>query len=303
MKIGLAGLGKMGSQTAEKLLAGGHELVVDTRHEENTKPLVEKGADTFTDYPDLLAKLGDAPIVWLMIPHEKVPAEVQKLLEVLPPFSVIVDGGNSRYTSTMELQKLAQKQGVQIVDVGTSGGVWGLENGFSMMVGGDGPTVERLSPLFDELAKPKGAWHHFGPTGAGHFIKMVHNGIEYGLMQAYAEGYRLIKEGPVEGVDLGKVAEVWQHGSINQSFLNELIEHMLKENPGLEGVEGRVAESGEARWMLEAAEELGIPAPVIKQAFNVRLASQQGDINYATKLLAQLRNEFGGHHVNPEDSA
>jgi 6-phosphogluconate dehydrogenase len=201
----------------------------------------------------------------------------------------------------MELYKQAEQQGVQIVDVGTSGGIWGEDNGFSMMVGGDGPTVERLTPLFDELAKPSGAWHHFGPTGTGHFVKMVHNGIEYGLMQAYAEGYRLIKEGPFDGVDLGKVAEVWQHGSINQSFLNGLIEHMLKENPELAGVEGKVAESGEARWMLETAQELGIPTPVIQQALDVRLASQNGETNFATKLLAQLRNEFGGHHVNPDE--
>src|SRR5690606_8650087 len=150
-------------QVARKLLTGGHELVVDSRHEDHTRPLVEQGADTFTDYQELLAKLGEAPIIWLMIPHEKVPAEVQKLLEILPPFSVIVDGGNSRYTSTMELYKQAEQQGVQIVDVGTSGGIWGEDNGFSMMVGGDGPTVERLTPLFDELAKPSGAWHHFGP--------------------------------------------------------------------------------------------------------------------------------------------
>lgn len=302
MKIGLAGLGKMGSQVARKLLAGGHELVVDSRKPENTQPLIELGAQSFSDYHDLIGQLGEAPIIWLMIPHAKVPAEVQKLLEILPPFSVIVDGGNSRYTSTMELQLQAEKQGVQIVDVGTSGGVWGMENGFSLMVGGDGPTVERLSPLFDELAKPNGAWHHFGATGAGHYVKMVHNATEYGLMQAYAEGYRLLKEGPLENIDLVKVAEVWQRGSINQSFLNGLIEDMLKHDHNLEAVEGRVAESGETKWALETAHDADIPLPVIQNAFDVRLESQKGNINYATKFLAQLRNEFGGHDVNPEQT-
>lgn len=302
MKIGLAGLGKMGSQVARKLLAGGHELVVDSRKPENTQPLIELGAQSFSDYQDLIGQLGEAPIIWLMIPHAKVPAEVQKLLEILPPFSVIVDGGNSRYTSTMELQLQAEKQGVQIVDVGTSGGVWGMENGFSLMVGGDGPTVERLSPLFDELAKPNGAWHHFGATGAGHYVKMVHNATEYGLMQAYAEGYRLLKEGPLENIDLVKVAEVWQRGSINQSFLNGLIEDMLKHDHNLEAVEGRVAESGETKWALETAHDADIPLPVIQNAFDVRLESQKGNINYATKFLAQLRNEFGGHDVNPEQT-
>jgi 6-phosphogluconate dehydrogenase len=300
MKIGLAGLGTMGSQIAEKLLAAGHELVVDSRHAENTDPLVAKGAESFTDYEDLLNKLGDDPIIWLMIQHDYVPAEVDKLLQIWPKGGMIVDGGNSRYTSSVELGEQASKQGVAFVDVGTSGGVWGKSQGFSMMVGGEEAAVARIAPLLDVLTQPNAAWYRFGPTGAGHFVKMVHNGVEYGIMQSYAEGYRVMREGPFADVNLGKVAEVWQHRSINESFLNSLIERMLKRDPDFTGVEGVVHESGEARWTLETANELDVPTPAIQSAFDVRLQSQAGETNYATKFLAQLRNEFGGHAVNPD---
>lgn len=300
MKLGLAGLGKMGSQVARKLLGGGHELVVDTRHSHNTDPLIAQGATSFADHGHLVAQLGEQPVIWLMIQHEKVPAEIDKLLQLLPAGSVIVDGGNSNFKSTVEQAAKAEAKGIHLVDVGTSGGVWGEQQGFSMMVGGSDEALSQITPLLDTLAQPNGGWHHFGKSGAGHFVKMVHNGIEYGVMQSYAEGFRIMKEGPFANLDLGQVAEVWQKGSINQSFLNGLVEHMLKENPELEGINGVVAESGEARWTLETAQELGIPAPAIAAALEVRVKSQQGETNYATKFLAQLRNEFGGHAVNPE---
>lgn len=300
MKLGLAGLGKMGSQVARKLLESGHELVVDSRHLENTQPLIDGGAGSFSDYVDLVRQLGGEPVIWLMIQNEKVPQEIDKLLELLPAGGVIVDGGNSNFKSTVEQAAKAKSKGVYVVDVGTSGGVWGEKQGFSMMIGGDEEAVAKVTPLLDTLAQPNGGWHHFGQSGAGHFVKMVHNGIEYGVMQSYAEGFRLMKEGPITGLDLGKVAEVWQKGSINQSFLNGLVEHMLKENPELDGVEGVVAESGEARWTLDTARELGIPAPAIESALETRVKSQQGEVNFSTKFLAQLRNEFGGHSVNPE---
>lgn len=300
MRIGFAGLGKMGSQVVSKLLSAGHEVIVDTRHMENTQPLIDQGAGSYKNYEDLAGQLGERAIMWLMIQHDYVPAEIEKLLAVLPRGSIIIDGGNSNFNSTMEQAKKVEAAGMNLVDIGTSGGVWGIKNGFSMMVGGSQPAVEALAPALDVLAQPTGAWHHFGRTGAGHFIKMVHNGIEYGIMQAFAEGYRLIKEGPVEDIDLGKVAEVWQRGSINESFLNGLIENMLKRDAELSKVEGKVAESGEARWTLETAQELGIPTPVIQAAFDIRLQSQQGEVNYATKFLAQLRNEFGGHAINPD---
>lgn len=299
MRLGLVGLGKMGSQIAEKLLDADIELVVDSRHDYHTDPLVKRGAQSFGDYTDLVVTLGERPVVWLMIPCEKVSSEIDKLVTILPQGSIIVDGGNSNFNDTQAHAEKVRSHGHQLVDVGTSGGVWGKANGFSMMVGGDDSAVERLKAVLDELAKPRGAWHHFGQVGAGHYVKMIHNGIEYGLMESFAEGYRLLKEGPVSGLDLGKVAEVWQNGSINQSFLNGLIEHIMKENPELEGVEGVVAESGEARWTLETAQAHNIPLPVIAAAMAVRTSSQQGETNYTTKLLAQIRNEFGGHAVNP----
>lgn len=299
MRLGLVGLGKMGSQIAEKLLDAGVELVVDSRHDYHTDPLVARGAQSFSDYADLAAKLGERPIVWLMIPCEKVSAEIDQLATALSQGSIIVDGGNSNFNDTRAHAEKVQTHGHQLIDVGMSGGVWGRANGFSMMVGGEDSVVERLKPILDELAKPSGAWHHFGGSGAGHYVKMVHNGIEYGLMQSFAEGYRLLKEGPVANLDLGKVAEIWQNGSINQSFLNGLIEHIMKENPELDGVDGVVAESGEGRWTLETAEAQNISLPTIAAALAVRRQSQQGATNYSTKLLAQLRNEFGGHAVNP----
>ncbi len=300
MKIGLVGLGKMGSQIANKLIDAGHELVVDNRHPENTDPLIEKGAQKFDDYGDLVHKLGEKPVIWLMIPHQYVPDEVDKLLEVMPQGGLIVDGGNSNFNSTVIQGKKSEAKDVGFVDVGTSGGVWGVKVGFSMMVGGDEVQVARIAPLLDVLAQPEAGWFRFGKTGAGHFVKMVHNGVEYGIMQSFAEGYRIMREGPFEDVNLGKVAEVWQKQSINRSFLNQLIEGMLKEDADFSDVEGIVHESGEARWTLETAKELGISTPAIQAAFDVRLASQDGETNYATKFLAQLRNEFGGHDVNPK---
>jgi len=301
MKLALAGLGKMGSQVAKKLIEAGHELVVDSRHMENTQPLIDIGADNYENYRDLIPKLGDQPIVWLMIQHKYILGEVDKLLELLPEGSIIVDGGNSDWRSTKKVAAKCRAKGVHLIDVGTSGGIWGEKNGFPMMVGGPQEAVDLIAPLLDVLAKPDAAWFRFGDSGAGHFVKMVHNGVEYGIMQSFAEGYRVIKEGPYENIDIGMVADVWQHKSINESFLNSLIEQMLKRDPDFEGVEGKVAESGEAKWTLETAKELGIPTPAIQTAFDARLKSQEGDIHWGTKFLAQLRNEFGGHAINVED--
>lgn len=300
MKLGLVGLGKMGSQTAKKLIEAGHELVVDRRHMENTQPLVDLGADSFADYADLIAKLGERPVIWLLIQHTYVAKEIDKILEIMPEGGIIVDGGNSDYRITRKLAERCHEQNVQMVDVGTSGGVWGISNGFSMMVGGKKEVIDVIVPVLDVLAKPKAAWHHFGPNGAGHFVKMVHNGVEYGIMQSFAEGYRILREGPYGELDLGMVADVWQHKSINESFLNSLIEDMLKRDPSFAGVEGKVAESGEGRWTLETAQEFNIPAPALQAALETRAKSQNGDTHWGTQFLAQLRNEFGGHPVNVE---
>lgn len=299
MKIGFIGLGKMGSQMVQRLLNDGHEVIVYDLNQEAVGAMVAEGAVAAHDYAHMVSELQDNPSIWLMIPHQFVSPTIDELKLVLGSGSILIDGGNSDYRDTLQHAETLASSEIQLVDVGTSGGVHGLEHGFSMMVGGDIKSVQAIEPILQSLAQPQG-YGHFGRTGAGHFIKMVHNGIEYGAMQAYAEGYRIIKEGPFEDVNLGKLAEVWQHGSINESFLNGLIEDMLKRDPELSGVEGVVAESGEARWTLETAAELGITTPVIQSALDVRVASQAGETNYATKFLAQLRNEFGGHAINTD---
>lgn len=299
MKLTLIGLGKMGSQVGKKLLDAGHELVVDSFNMQTTQPMLELGAVNFKEHSELIAHFKDQQmVVWLLIPHEFVADEVDKLLHHVPKETIIVDAGNSDYRVTKRLAQKCAEKDVQLVDVGTSGGVWGIKQGFSMMIGGSRDAVDFIAPILDVLAEPAAAWHRFGNSGAGHFVKMVHNGVEYGTMQSFAEGYRILREGPFEDIDLGMVADIWQHKSINESFLNNLIEQMLKNDPSFDGVEGKVAESGEGRWTVETADELGIPAPAIKAALETRRGSQHGDIHWGTKFLAQLRNEFGGHPIN-----
>jgi len=300
MKLGYIGLGKMGSQMVERLLGAGHEIVVTDVDAQAVEAMVAKGAQPASGYADMAAQLGDGTVVWLMIPEQFVGAEIEKLAEVLKEGSIVIDGGNSDYRNTLKNSKVLAQKDIELIDVGTSGGVWGLKKGFSMMIGGNEAAVAEIEPIIVDLAQKDG-WGRMGEVGSGHFTKMVHNGIEYGVMQAFAEGYRVIKEGPFESVDLSKLAGVWQHGSINESFLNGLMENMLARDSDLGDVEGYVHESGEARWTLETAKELGIETPVIQAAFDVRLRSQEGDVNYATRFLAQLRNEFGGHAINKEE--
>ncbi len=301
MKIGFIGLGKMGSQMVQRIMQDGHGVIVYDLNPDAVNTMVEEGAEAAIDYSHMIDELGDNPVIWLMIPHKFVGPTLEKLKPLLSARSIVIDGGNSDYRDTLQHAQMLAESDIELVDVGTSGGVHGLKNGFSMMVGGSESAVDTIDPLLQALAQPQG-YARFGKTGAGHFIKMVHNGIEYGAMQAYAEGYRIIKEGPFADVDLGKLAGVWQHGSVNESFLNGLIEGMLIRDPDFRGVDGAVAESGEARWTLETANDLGISAPVIQSALDVRVASQSGETNYATKFLAQLRNEFGGHAVNQAKS-
>jgi 6-phosphogluconate dehydrogenase len=232
-----------------------------------------------------------------MIPAQVVDQQLRELLPHLPKGSVIIDGGNSDYRLTLKRSQQAQAAGVTLVDVGTSGGVLGGDRGYCMMVGGEDAAVAQLTPLFEALAEPQG-WQHVGPSGAGHYVKMVHNAIEYGLMESYAEGYHMLKEGPFDGLDLARIGGLWQHGSIIDSLLNDLIQEALTENPTLEGIEGSVAESGEARWTLEEAAQHHISLPAIQAALDVRLQSQKGQTNFATKLLAAMRNKFGGHALN-----
>jgi len=295
MKIGFIGLGKMGQQMVARLLDAGHDVVVNDLNQSAIDLAVDAGAVAATDRQDLITKLDDAAIVWLMIPSAFVEAEYQALITELPAGSIIIDGGNSDYRDTTRRGSQAATANISFIDVGTSGGVMGLKDGFSMMIGGSDEAVGAIEPLILALARPDG-WAHFGPTGSGHFIKMVHNGIEYGMMQAYAEGYHILQEGHDFGeFNKAAIAKVWQHGSIIASNLNEICGLILAENPDLENIEGVVAESGEARWTLETAQAHNIPAPVIQASLDVRQASQAGTTSFATKLLAMMRNVFGGH--------
>lgn len=297
MRIGFIGLGKMGGNMVARLLAAGHETVVLDKSEAAVEQAVKNGATAAMSREDLFEKLPEQKIVWMMIPSQFVDTELTELIKIAPKETIIVDGGNSDFRLTQQRGKQAAKEGVYLVDVGTSGGILGREKGYAMMVGGDVSAVEQLTPIFDALA-PKDGWNHFGETGTGHYVKMIHNGIEYGMMQSFAEGYHLLKEGPIPDINLSAVGKVWQNGSIVDSLLNTLTTEALEENPELEGIDGYVTESGEARWTLETAKAANIPTPSIQASMDVRLASQRGEVSFATKLLAAMRNKFGGHAIN-----
>jgi 6-phosphogluconate dehydrogenase len=300
MKLGVIGLGKMGKQIVQRLLNDKHEVVVISSKPETLEQARGWGAVIATDAADLVKILGPDPIVWLMVPSDAVENEISALLDLMAHGGTIVDGGNSDYRQTRRRAALTAERGVQLVDSGTSGGILGLENGFSVMVGGDKSTVDRLRPVFESLAQPSG-WGYFGPAGAGHFTKMVHNAVEYGMMESLAEGYRMLKDsGDYDDIDLALVSSVWQHGSVVESLLNELTGQALRQNAALDGIDGYVAESGEARWTLERAKEIDMPLPAIQAAMDVRLASQQGQTHFGTKLLAAMRNAFGGHAINKQ---
>lgn len=300
MKIAVQGLGRMGLQIAHKLSEDGHEVIAHNRSREPIDEAVSYGAKAaYTKQEVLDAFGGDRPVIWIMLPAEIVDQHLDEWLELLPQGSIIIDGGNSDFRLTKQRNERVKAKGMVLLDSGTSGGVWGYQNGFSMMVGCDSTEAfATVEPAFMSLAKPEGAYHHFGPSGSGHYVKMTHNAIEYGIMESLAEGYRMLKEGPYDSLDLAAAGEVWQHHSVITSWLNELCRDALKENPTLEGIEGYVAESGEARWTLEAAREMSIPLPAIQTSFDVRIASQKGEVNFATKLLSAMRNKFGGHTLN-----
>lgn len=301
MKIAVAGLGRMGMQIAHALVRDGHEVFAQNRSPEKVDEAVLFGAKAAYKPEDVAAAFGnEQAIVWLMVPAEVVDTELDTWLKVLKRGDIIIDGGNSDFREDKKHYDRLKTAGLELVDAGTSGGVWGFQNGFSIMVGGEPAAVEGVKPALDSLIKPEGAWHHFGPSGAGHYVKMVHNAIEYGMMQSLAEGYRMLKEGAYDSLDLAAAGEVWQHHSVITSWLNELTRDALRENPELTGNDGVVAESGEARWTLEVAKEKNIPMPSIQAAFDVRVASQKGDVNFATKIVAAQRNKFGGHAINPD---
>lgn len=300
MKIAIHGLGRMGRQIARKLAESEHQVIAHNRSHEPIEEAASYGATAaYTKQEVLDAFEGTQVVLWIMLPAAIVDEQIDEWLALVPKGSLFIDGGNSDYRLTRQLAQRIEDQGSQLVDVGVSGGVWGYDNGFSMMTGANDPKAfDTLEPVLQTLAAPAGAYANFGPAGSGHFVKMTHNAIEYGMMESLAEGYRMLKDGPYDNIDLASAGDVWQHHSVVTSWLNELAQAALTESPELTGIDGYVAESGEARWTLETARELGIAMPSIQAAFDVRLASQQGETTFATKLLAAMRNKFGGHELN-----
>lgn len=304
MQIGMIGLGKMGGNMTIRLVKGGHQVTTYARSPESVKRSEAKGAIGSQSLPDLASKLERPRAAWTMVPAgEPTEGVVNSLAELFDAGDAIVDGGNSNYRDSMRRASMLKERGIQFIDVGTSGGVWGLTEGYSMMVGGEPEPVERLRPVFETLAPgPDQGWGHVGPSGAGHYVKMVHNGIEYGLMQAYAEGFDILRHKQEFGLDLHQVAEIWRYGSVVRSWLLDLTARALADDPNLSDIKGWVADSGEGRWTVADAIELDVPAPVITLSLLMRFVSRQ-DESYAAKLLAAMRNQFGGHAVKHADGS
>ncbi|MEO8746725.1 MAG: phosphogluconate dehydrogenase (NAD(+)-dependent, decarboxylating) [Rhodanobacter sp.] len=298
MKLGMIGLGKMGANMAERLLLGGHQVTGFDPNADARKGLEAKGAASADSLQALVQALQAPRVLWLMVPSGKVTDDtVSALLPMLAKGDTVVDGGNSNYQDTLRHARLYAEHGLGYVDCGTSGGVWGLKEGYSMMVGGDKQVVDPLKPIFETLAPGKDqGWGHVGPVGSGHFTKMVHNGIEYGLMQAYAEGFSILKHKEDFKLDLHQIGEIWRYGSVVRSWLLELTTDALGKNPSMDGVAPYVVDSGEGRWTVAAALELNVPAPIITAALIERLRSRDSD-SFTDKLLASMRNEFGGHAI------
>ena len=295
MNIGFVGLGRMGANMTERLLLGGHTVVGYDRSSEAVQQVVAKGAQGAESLPDLVSRLEDRRAVWLMVPAgDPVNQTLEALVPLLKPGDLVIDGGNSFWRDSVQRARRLAGLGMHFVDCGTSGGVWGLKNGYCLMYGGDREACDFLKPVFETLAPP-GGHLYCGPSGAGHFVKMVHNGIEYGMMQAYAEGFELMQAADFP-LDLHAISHLWQQGSVVRSWLLELTERALGENPDLSGLEGRVADSGEGRWTVETAVALGVPVPVLAQALFRRFESRQ-DNAFGNRLLAALRHQFGGHPV------
>jgi 6-phosphogluconate dehydrogenase len=301
MQLGLIGLGKMGGSMAERLRLGGHQVVGFDFNADAVARLTASGNVGVSSLEDLAQNLKGRRAIWIMVPQgDPVDQTIAKLEPLLNPGDILIDGGNSNYKDSMRRSKEVTAKGLQFVDVGTSGGVWGLKEGYSMMIGGDKEPVEYLRPIFETLAPAadKG-WGHVGPGGAGHFVKMIHNGIEYGMMQAYAEGFTILVKKQEMALNLPQIAEIWRYGSVVRSWLLDLIADALGRNPTLAGLEAFVEDSGEGRWTVMEAIDLNVSAPVITESLMRRIRSREVN-NFTDRMLAILRSEFGGHAVKKE---
>jgi 6-phosphogluconate dehydrogenase len=299
MHMGMVGLGKMGANMSERLVRGGHEVVAFDVSADARKAVATRGARAAESLAALVSELPTPRVVWVMVPAgEATNSTIDTLKGLLSPGDVVVDGGNSNYREAGPVAERLAAAGIGFVDAGTSGGVWGLTEGYCLMVGGTAESVKLCEPLFLTLA-PEGGYAHVGPVGAGHFVKMVHNGIEYGIMQAYAEGFEIMSKADEFSLDLHEIASIWRYGSVVRSWLLELTERALAPGAGFEEVAGYVVDSGEGRWTAIEAIDRGVPAPVIATSLFQRFASRDED-SFANKLLAALRNQFGGHAVRTE---
>jgi 6-phosphogluconate dehydrogenase len=298
MDLGFIGLGRMGANMVRRLLLDKHHIVAYNRTAEKTREIMTEGSDGAFSLPELVEKLAKPRAVWVMVPSgDATESMIDELLKLLEPGDTIIDGGNSNFHDTVRRHDKVAAKGIHFVDAGTSGGIWGLKIGYCLMVGGEPEPVKRLEPIFRSLA-PKDGYLHAGGPGAGHYVKMVHNGIEYGLMQAYAEGFEILHASDYK-LDLAAISDLWNHGSVVRSWLLELAVSAFSQDQDLTHIKGWVADSGEGRWTVQEAIDKDVPAPIITLSLLTRFRSRQDD-SYGAKVLAALRNEFGGHAVKTE---
>ena len=299
MELALIGLGKMGLNMAKRLTKGGHRVIGYARTKETVDGAVKEGIEGAYSVEEAVGKLTSSPkAVWVMVPAGATTTEtIEKVAALLKPGDIIIDGGNSNYKDTIKHAEMLAAKGIDFVDCGTSGGIWGLTEGYSLMIGGKEEVTKKLNPIFETLAPGKElGWGRVGPHGAGHYVKMVHNGIEYGMMQAFAEGFGILKNKKEFGLDLSQVSHIWQHGSVVRSWLLDLAANALDEDTELTDIKPWVADSGEGRWTVFESIDLDVPAPVITLALQMRFASRDEE-NYPARMLAALRNQFGGHAI------
>ena len=301
MELGMIGLGRMGANMTERLLRGGHKLVTYDHSPEAIQRCVDKGAVGAHSLADFVKQLSLPRVIWLMVPSgEPVDLTIEQMLPNLLENDIIIDGGNSHYKDSIRRAGKLNQLGIHFVDAGTSGGIWGLQEGYCLMIGGEKATVDQLEPIFKTLA-PENGFAHVGASGAGHFAKMVHNGIEYGMLQAYGEGFEMLKASPFE-FDLGKISHLWNQGSVVRSWLLQLAENAFAKDPQLSSIRGFVGDSGEGRWTVLEAVEREIPASILTLSLFARFASRQDD-SFSAKVIAALRNEFGGHPVKTNEES
>jgi len=296
MQLAMIGLGRMGGNMVRRLVQGGHELIVYDQSADAIKAHAGKGVRAAKDLADVAKQLPPRRVVWVMVPAgAPVESTIDQLVPQLSRGDIVIDGGNSNFRDSLRRAEALKSKGIEFVDVGTSGGIWGLELGYCLMIGASSAAFQHCDPIFRTLATADG-YAHVGPPGAGHYVKMVHNGIEYGLLQAYAEGYEILHAAQDFKLQLGQIAKLWNHGSVVRSWLNELAARAFSRDDQLSGVRGYVEDSGEGRWTVEEALRLNVPAPVITASLLARFRSRQQE-SFGAKLIAALRKEFGGHAV------